>query len=211
MAINKAMRAALSVLSYSEADIKKSYRIERRLKDISGRRLKKPSLYRIWEHKVICGDHEVPVRIFIPSGHENHRILIFFHGGGWVTGSIDSYDAVCADMAKLTGRVVVSVDYRLAPEYPFPAGLEDCYAVTREIFLDDSLLGTKSKEIVLIGDSAGGNLVAAVSLMSRDRGEFMPSRQILIYPATGNDHSDDSPFPSVRENGTDYQIGRAHV
>lgn len=147
----------------------------------------------------------------MPSGHENHRILIFFHGGGWVTGSIDSYDAVCADMAKLTGRVVVSVDYRLAPEYPFPAGLEDCYAVTREIFLDDSLLGTKSKEIVLIGDSAGGNLVAAVSLMSRDRGEFMPSRQILIYPATGNDHSDDSPFPSVRENGTDYLLTTKRV
>ncbi len=211
MAINKAMRAALSVLSYSEADIKKSYQVERRLKDISGRRLKKPSLYRIWEHKVVCGDHEVPVRIFMPSGREHHRILLFFHGGGWVTGSIDSYDAVCADMAKQTGRVVVSVDYRLAPEYPFPSGLEDCYAVAREIFLDDSLLGTKSKEIVLIGDSAGGNLAAAVSLMARDRGEFMPSRQILIYPATGNDHSDDSPFPSVRENGTDYLLTTKRV
>lgn len=211
MAINKAMRAALAVLSYSEADIKKSYQRERQLKEIAARRAKKPSLYRIWEHKVTCGHHEVPVRIFMPSGHEHRRIFIFFHGGGWVTGSIDSYDAVCADMAKQTGRVVVSVDYRLAPEHPFPAGVEDCYAVTREIFLDDTLLGTKSKEIVLIGDSAGGNLAAAVSLMARDRGEFLPSCQILIYPATGNDHSEHSPFPSVRENGTDYLLTTKRV
>lgn len=211
MAINKAMRAALSVLSYSEADIKKSYQVERRLKEISARRLRKPWLYHIWEHKVINGDHEVPVRIFMPSAHEQQGIFIFFHGGGWVTGSIDSYDAVCADMANQTGRVVVSVDYRLAPEHPFPAGLEDCYAVTREIFLDESLMETEAKEITLIGDSAGGNLAAAVSLMARDRGEFLPSRQILIYPATGNDHSEFSPFPSVRENGTDYLLTTKRV
>lgn len=211
MAINKAMRAALSVLSYSEADIKKSYQMERWLKEISARRLRKPSLYHIWEHKVINGDHEVPVRIFMPSAREHQGIFIFFHGGGWVTGSIDSYDAVCADMANQTGRVVISVDYRLAPEHPFPAGLEDCYAVTREIFLDENLLETEAKEIVLIGDSAGGNLAAAVSLMARDRGEFLPSRQILIYPAAGNDHSDSSPFPSVRENGTGYLLTTKRV
>lgn len=111
----------MSVLSYSEADIKKSYQMERWLKEISARRLRKPSLYHIWEHKVINGDHEVPVRIFMPSAREHQGIFIFFHGGGWVTGSIDSYDAVCADMANQTGRVVVSVDYRLAPEHPFPA------------------------------------------------------------------------------------------
>ena len=211
MAINKAMRAALAVLSYSETDIKKSYQRERRLQEIAARRIRKPELYRIWEHKVSYEGHDIPVRIFMPAGHEPRRILIFFHGGGWVKGSIDSYDAVCADMARLTGRVVVSVDYRLAPEHPFPAGLEDCYAVTREIFLDAALFGTTAKEIVLIGDSAGGNLAAAVSLMARDRGEFLPSRQILIYPATGNDHSENSPYPSVRENGTDYLLTTKRV
>ncbi len=206
MAINKTMRAALSALSYPEIDIKKTYPLERELKKIASWRMKKPRLYRVWEHEVPCGDHRVPVRIFTPSKGERHPVLLFFHGGGWVTGDIDSYDGVCADMAALTGRVVVSVDYRLAPEHPFPAGLEDCYAAAREIFLNDKLLGTKPEEIVLIGDSAGGNLAAAVSLLARDRGEFLPARQILIYPAVGNDHSDTSPFPSVRENGSGYLL-----
>lgn len=206
MAINKMMRAVLTVLSYPEIDIKKNYPLERKLVEIGSRRLKKPSLYRIWEHRVMRDGYEIPVRIFTPQAGDSHHVLIFFHGGGWVTGSIDSYDGVCADMASMTGRLVVSVDYRLAPEYHFPTGLEDCYAVTREIFLNDGLLDTRPKEIVLIGDSAGGNLAAAVSLMARDRGEFLPVRQILIYPAAGNDHSDNSKFPSVTENGSGYLL-----
>ena len=211
MAINKFMQAALSALSYPEIDIRKSYPIERELKRIAARRMKKPSLYRLWDHTVPCGEYEIPVRIFAPPGEGHHPVLIFFHGGGWVTGGIDSYDAVCGDMAALTGRVVVSVDYRLAPEHRFPAAPEDCYAVVREIFLDAGLLDTRQEEIALIGDSAGGNLAAAVSLMARDRGEFLPSRQILIYPATGNDHSDSSPYPSVTENGTGYLLSSKRV
>ncbi len=211
MAINKAMRAALSALSYPDIDLKKIYPVERELKKIASWRIKKPHLYRVWEHEAPCGDHNVPVRIFTPLEDTRRLVLLFFHGGGWVTGDIDSYDGVCSDMAALTGRVVVSVDYRLAPEHPFPAGVEDCYAVTREIFLHDSLLGTRPEEIVLIGDSAGGNLAAAVSLMARDRGEFLPARQILIYPAVGNDYSDASPFPSVRENGSGYLLTAKRV
>ncbi len=211
MAINKMMRAALAVLSYPEVDVSKTYQLERELEKVTAARLKKPALYRIWEHRVPCGDHEIPVRIFMPPEKESGRVLIFFHGGGWVTGSIDSYDAVCADMASQTGRIVVAVDYLLAPEHRFPAGLEDCYAVTREIFLNDCLFDTKPSEIVLIGDSAGGNLAAAVSLMARDRGEFLPARQILIYPATGNDHSENSSFPSIHENGTGYLLTARRV
>ena len=109
-------------------------------------------------------------------------------------------------MAEATGHLVVSVDYRLAPEHRFPQGLEDCYAVAREVCLDASLFGVSARRITLIGDSAGGNLAAAVSLMARDRGEFLPARQILIYPATWNDHTPASPFRSVTENGTDYLL-----
>ncbi len=211
MAINKAMRAALKALSYPDLDVKKTYKMERQVVSLTSKRLVKSPFYKTWDHRVTCGDHEVPVRIFsLPDGLL-HPVLLFFHGGGWVTGNIDSYDKVCTDMARLTNHVVVSVDYRLAPEHRFPAGLEDCYAVTREIFLDGALLGTRPEEITLIGDSAGGNLAAAVSLLARDRGEFLPARQILIYPATFNDHSENSPFPSVRENGTDYLLTSKRV
>ena len=111
-------------------------------------------------------------------------MLLFFHGGGWVTGNIDSYDKVCTNMARLTRHIVVSVDYQLAPEYKFPAAPEDCYLVARELFLHSDLFGITPDQITLIGDSAGGNLAAVVSLMARDRGEFLPERRILLYPAT---------------------------
>ncbi len=211
MAINKAMRAALAALSYPEIDIKKTYLMQRDLQKLSAWRLRKPQLYRVWEHAVLREGHKIPVRIFTPSEEAAYPVLLFFHGGGWVTGNIDSYDSVCADMASLTGRTVVSVDYRLAPEHRFPAGLEDCYAVARDLFLHNELLGTRPEEIALIGDSAGGNLAAAVSLMARDRGEFLPTRQILIYPAAGNDHTESSPFPSIRENGTGYLLTAKRV
>jgi len=211
MAINKATRAALAALSYPELDIKKTYLMQRELQKLAAWRLKKPQLYRVWEHAVLRDGYSVPVRIFTPSEETSYPVLIFFHGGGWVTGNIDSYDSVCADMAALTGRTVVSVDYRLAPEHRFPAGLEDCYAVARYVFLHNELLGVRPEEIALIGDSAGGNLAAAVSLMARDRGEFLPARQILIYPAVGNDHTESSPFPSIRENGTGYLLTAKRV
>lgn len=211
MAINKVMQAALGVLSYPEIDIKKTYLVEREIQKLTARRRRNSELYRIWEHKVRCKNHEVPVRIFTPAGCTRPSVLLFFHGGGWVTGTIDSYDAVCADMAAMTGCIVASVDYRLAPEHRFPAAPEDCYAVARELFLNSTLLGIQPSDIVLIGDSAGGNLAAVVSLMARDFGEFLPSRQILIYPATGNDHTETSVFPSVRENGTGYLLTSKRV
>ncbi len=211
MAISKAMRAALAVLSSRDIDIKKNYPLARELEKIKSWRLKKPELYSIWQHKVRCKDHDVPVRIFTPEENKSNTVLLFFHGGGWVTGNIDSYDGVCSDMAKLTGCRVVSADYRLAPECRFPSALEDCYSVAKELFLNNEVLGTKPENIVLIGDSAGGNLAAAVSLLARDRKEYFPSAQILIYPATGADHTKTSPYASVHENGKGYLLTSKRV
>ena len=176
MAINKALRAALKALSYADdlLDVKKTYKAERQFYNLTNLQLVKPSGYKAWDHKVPCGDHNVPVRIFSPPEEGSQPVLLFFHGGGWVTGNIDSYDRVCTDMARITNHRVVSVDYRLAPEFPFPAAPEDCYAVAREIFLNNRLLNTDPEKITLIGDSAGGNLAAVVSLMARDRGNFSP-------------------------------------
>lgn len=205
MAINKAMRIALKALSYPDLDVKKTYKLQRQLRTAAHPVLK--PLYEMWDHKVSIGEYEIPVRIFMPPSDITFRkILIFFHGGGFVFGNIDTYTNVCSHMAKQTGHIVVSVDYRLAPEYKFPTAPEDCYAVTREIFLNAQLLDVDPKDITLIGDSAGGNLAAVVSMMARDRGEFLPKRQILLYPSTGSDHSETSPYSSVHENGTDYLL-----
>jgi acetyl esterase/lipase len=163
-------------------------------------------IYGALDRKIMVLDREIPVRVFRPKKGGLSKAIIFYHGGGWVTGDIDTYTKICANMARQTKHIVVSVNYRLAPEHPFPAGLEDCYFVTREIFNDPCLINCALEDITLAGDSAGGNLAAVVSLMARDRGEFSPRRQILIYPATYYDHSDTSPFPSIREYGDSYLL-----
>lgn len=212
MAINKAMRTVLKALSYGDINVQSS-RAFANIKAIDP--LKR--FYRTIDTKIYNGDYEVPTRIYLPgeelpsrNGMEGNTlpVLLFLHGGGWSTESVDTYDRVCAGLARDTGHAVVSVGYRLAPEFRFPAGLEDCYAVARAIYKNRFLLNVDPSRITLIGDSAGGNLAAALSLMARDRGEFMPQQQILIYPAVNSDYSEASPFPSVQENGTDFLLTR---
>ncbi len=193
----------IKLLSIPHLNLKKNYKVYRKIISFFNPPIK--SEYRTLDHKMMVEGREIPVRLFLPKQMQDKvQVLIFFHGGGWVTGDIDSYTNVCRNMANNTGHMVVSVDYRLAPENPFPSGLEDCYYVTKEIFKRPGLLKCKKEHITLIGDSAGGNLAAAVSLMARDRKEFYPKKQILIYPATNYDHSETSPYPSVHENGKDY-------
>lgn len=206
MAISKAALALLRALSYRDLEVKKNYESMRAILTAASPHTPR-TLYRAWDHRVECGDHEVPVRVFTPIGGLGSPVLLFFHGGGWVTGNINSYDRVCANMTKATGRVVISVDYRLAPEHKFPAAPEDCYAVTQEVLRHADLFGVNADDVTLIGDSAGGNLAAAVSLMARDRGGIIPRRQILIYPAVWNDHNPETTlFESVRENGAGYLL-----
>lgn len=205
MPINKKMITALRKLLYSEKDLKDTYQLERKMVNMTHPHILKP-FFRMWDHEVNIGVHKIPVRIFFPSKEGIYPLLIFFHGGGFVTGNINSYSKVCTHMANLTKHIVLSVDYRLAPEHPFPAGLEDCYAVVKEVMASTLLFNHVIEDITLIGDSAGANLAAAVSLLARDRGAFKISKQILLYPSTYNDHSDASPYPSVKENGYDYLL-----
>lgn len=208
MPISKAMQAALHALSYPEPDIRRTYRLEREVKRLGGR-LAPPAGYMV--HTVdscFCfSAHTVPMRVYIPENIlENSPVLLFFHGGGWVMGCVESYDSVCRRLAHFTGCTVVSVEYRLAPENPFPAGLEDCYAVTEALFDGCILPDIGTRPIILVGDSAGGNLAAAVSLMARDQKKNFPDGQILIYPALYYDYGEGNPYSSVRDNGEDYLL-----
>src|SRR5882672_5576821 len=111
-------------------------------------------------------------------------VLVYFHGGGWVVGSIDTHDGVAASLARDLVGMVVSVDYRLAPEHPFPAGLEDCYAATRWVAEEAKSLGVDPARIAVGGDSAGGTLAAGVTFLARDRGGPKLAFQLLNYPVT---------------------------
>jgi acetyl esterase len=109
--------------------------------------------------------------------------ILYLHGGGWVVGDLDSHDFICTELADTLGVLVVAVDYRLAPEHPFPAGFEDCLAVWRH--LADLPFAIDPRRRAVAGDSAGGNLAAALCLALRDAGQPQPRAQVLIYPALG--------------------------
>lgn len=204
MILKKALLSSIKAITKLEPEEEHSYKVERLSKNVMAKIEGKPKHYTIWDRTIPNGDHNVTVRIFSPSPQARLPVILYFHGGGWISGGIENYTRLCARLSQATGHIVASVEYQLAPEHKFPAGLMDCYAVAKEMFLGEHFLDTNPQDITLMGDSAGGNLAAAVSLMARDKGEFLPRRQILLYPATYNDYSNNSPFPSVQENGSDY-------
>ena len=138
MAINKVVRAALKALSYNEYDIKENLQGYRNFVNLTRRQILKPSL-KTWDFQISSKNHNIPVRVYSPEANFDCPLLLFFHGGGWVAGSIESYNKICTNMARLTNHKVVSVDYRLAPENPFPSGLEDCYEAAKAFITNDEI------------------------------------------------------------------------
>ncbi|HEV2871047.1 MAG TPA: alpha/beta hydrolase, partial [Actinomycetota bacterium] len=125
---------------------------------------------------------ELPVRVYTPEGEPPFPIVVFFHGGGWVVGTLDSYDPLCRALAAAVPAVVVSVGYRLAPEDRWPAAVEDAYAATLWASRKAAELGGAQHRLAVAGDSAGGNLAAVVALGARDRGGPPIAFQLLVYP-----------------------------
>ena len=142
------------------------------------------SVSRVEDRRIPSPDGTIPVRIYTPAGSGPFPVLVYFHGGGWVLCNIDTHDPVCRSLANAAECLVVSVDYRLAPEHKFPAAADDCYAATQWVMNSASLINGDADRVAVGGDSAGGNLAAVVALMARDRGGRAPVFQLLIYPAT---------------------------
>lgn len=153
-------------------------------------------------------NNEIPIRIYWPEGwsesSEPLTAVVYFHGGGWVIGTLDIYDPMCHALANRANCIFVSVDYRMAPEHQFPAAAEDCHAAAVWVSQNADELGIAPTRIAVAGDSAGGNLAAATSLMARDRKTVQIAHQILIYPIINFDFN----TPSYLENGEDYFLTR---
>ena len=158
------------------------------------------------DYSIDARDGRINARLYSGSG-SGDALIVFFHGGGFVFGTIDSYDYICRTMAVYSGCKVLSVGYRLAPEHKFPTAANDAllsYLWARE---HSSELGVKSSRIAVSGDSAGGNLAAAVSLMCKDGAGPMPALQLLLYPVMGYDTVSDS----QREFSAGYNLNNSYT
>ena len=147
----------------------------------------------------------VAVRVYTPAGAGPFPAAVYFHGGGWAMGNLDLTDPLCRMLTNRAGCVVVSADSRLAPEHPYPAALDDAYAVTTWVTGAGGTIDVDGR-VAVVGDSSGGNLAAAVCLVARDRGGPAIARQILVYPATAGFDPD---TPSHAEYGEGHLITTA--
>lgn len=151
---------------------------------------------------------EIPIRVYTPptpegaAGGTLFPVVVYFHGGGWVIGDLDTHDHICRDLASGAGAVVVAVDYRLAPEHPFPAAPDDAYAATTWVAGHATEVGADAARLAVVGDSAGGNLAAVVAQMARERGGPRLALQVLVYPSTDLRISS----PSTEEYATGYGL-----
>jgi acetyl esterase len=153
------------------------------------------------ENRRIPGDGGlIPIRVYYPRETAQLPALVFFHGGGFVLGGLDSADRTCRALANGSGCVVISVNYRLAPEHAFPAAADDAFAATEYVATHAADFGVDPSLLAVGGDSAGGNLAAVVALRARDAGGPAIAFQLLVYPQV--DFTDDS--PSMREYGADH-------
>jgi acetyl esterase len=165
----------------------------------------KPEAVAKVEDRLIPGPGgQIPVRFYTPQGQAPFPVLVFFHGGGFVIGSIELYDELCRALANGAGCIVISVGYRLAPEHKFPAAVEDCYAAAKWVAVHAKAIGGDAMRIAVGGDSAGGNLAAVVALMARDKDTVPLVLQLLMYPATNLAHD----TVSAQENANHYFLTR---
>jgi acetyl esterase len=164
----------------------------------------RPELARIHNRAIPGPAGAIPVRVYTPTGGGPFPIIVFFHGGGWVLGSLETHDGLAPLLANAAECVVMSVDYRLAPEHPFPAAVDDAYAATAWAARNGAEIGADGDRLVVAGDSAGGNLAAVVSLLARDRGEPVIRSQLLLCAIFDCDFE----TVSYRNNAEGYLLTR---
>lgn len=165
-------------------------------------------LHAVEDRKLSISAGEVPVRIYTSTAGQPAGVLVYFHGGAFFLGSLNTHDHVARALAKESGYTVISVDYRRAPEAAFPAGLDDCYAAVRWAAEHGAELGWDGRNLAVAGDSSGGTFAAAVVAKALDDGFNAVTHQILFYPSMDLDFDVDR-YPSMRENAVGYGLETA--
>ncbi|MGC9106808.1 MAG: alpha/beta hydrolase [Infirmifilum sp.] len=186
MPLSPAVRQILKQLATAikftpEVDVKK-FREEFNNSSLLLVKMANEPIYKTEDIAIPVRGGSIKARIYRPSDREKLPAVVYYHGGGFVLGSIETHDHVCRRIARLSGAVVVSVDYRLAPEYKFPTAVYDAFDAAKWVADNYDRLGIDNGKIAVAGDSAGGNLAAVTSLISRDSGEKFVKYQVLIYP-----------------------------
>jgi len=163
-----------------------------------------PPVARIEDISIVLDGRNLAARLFVPEdAGERPPLTLYYHGGGWVIGTLETHDGTCRALAQKSGSAVLSVAYRLAPEHRYPAAVDDCYDALVWAAANAKSLGVDESRLAVAGDSAGGNLAAAVAIITRDRAGPALRHQLLIYPVTDNDFS----LASYAENGSgDYYL-----
>ena len=168
----------------------------------------RPPLHKVEDLTAATPSGDVPVRIYTPVEADAYGLLVYFHGGAFFLGSLETHDHVARSLAKATGYKVISVGYRLAPEAVFPAGLDDCYGVLRWAAEHGASLKWDGNNLAIAGDSSGGNFVAAVAAKAHDDGFSQLTHQVLFYPSLDLDFDVDR-YASLRENAEGYGLETA--
>lgn len=169
-------------------------------RDISFLDGKPIELSKIEDRSIDGRNGSIPIRIYIPESTKPLPVVVFYHGGGFVIGNLKSHDKVCRRTSKMNQAIVVAVDYRLAPEHKFPAAVEDCYDATKWVSENIAEHGGNPNQLVVMGDSAGGNLAAVTAIQARDLGTPKIAAQVLVYPMADARMC----YPSIDENAEGY-------
>jgi acetyl esterase len=191
------MLAAVEAPPFSEqtpAQVRESYGA------MSAAELGQPEVGAVSDRTIPGPAGDIPVRVYRPEGDGPFGGLVFYHGGGWVIGDLDTHDPLCRQLCLQAGVVVVSVDYRLAPEHRYPAPTEDSWAALQWVAANAAELEIDPDRLAIGGDSAGGNISALIAIRARDEGGPALRLQLLVYPATDLTME----HPSIKENGEGY-------
>ncbi|MBH5316847.1 alpha/beta hydrolase [Paenibacillus sp. GSMTC-2017] len=159
--------------------------------------------------KIPGPESEIPIRIYKPEGEKPFPALVYYHGGGFVLGGLDSHDSICRSLANKASCIVISVDYRLAPENKFPAAVEDAFTALKWVTEHTKKLNIDPQKIAVGGDSAGGNLAAVMTIKAAEHGNLPIIYQLLIYPAVTMDTL--FQYPSMIENASGYLLTRESI